>query len=311
MLIAGFFPWSIFAIPVIVETARRLLGKDAWQPGYLLAVCWIAVYLGTFSIARTQLANYITPCYPAAALLVGAFIDRWLADKLLVARWWPAFSFAVLGLVGGGMIAGGYFVADKFLPGEQYLGFIGLLPLLAGILALGRHLLQLDRRWTAGILTAAFIPMTTLIFAFGAQRVDAHRHDQQLLAGVLAGGAKPKLASFRILEPSWVYYAKQPIEELPMREPQPRGLLPLTTTKQTTLVARMNANKQAVQYFAKHADGYLITTREQLAELQPHLPPEVTVVAEQPLFLKGKKLVLIGRPPASILAKTPDAKPQR
>ena len=76
--------------------------------------------------------------FPAVALLVGAFVDRWLSDKLLVARWWPGVAFAALALVGLGFAAGGYVAAEKFLPGEQYLGLIGLLPIFAGVVALVR-----------------------------------------------------------------------------------------------------------------------------------------------------------------------------
>jgi 4-amino-4-deoxy-L-arabinose transferase-like glycosyltransferase len=294
---------------VIIETTRRFFRKDNWQPGYLLAVCWVGVYVITFSLARTKLANYITPCYPAAALLIGAFVERWIAGKLLAARWWPALSFGTLALVGGGMIFGGYVLAQRLLPGEQALGLIGLLPLAAGIIALVRHLFDLDRRWTAGILTAAFIPMTTLIFSYGAQRVDTHRQDQVLISQVVAQQEKPALATFRILEPSWVYYAKQPIAELARPLPKQKSLL----DRQTVLVAQMNDYKQAVQFFAKNPDGYLITTRANLAELQPHLPADLQVIAEQPRFLKDGKLVAIGRPKPNLLAEKPGStvKPQR
>lgn len=305
MLIAGFFPWSIFAIPVVIETVRRFLRNDPWQPGYLLATCWVGVYVILFSIARTKLANYITPCYPGVALLMGAYVERWLAGKQLSARWWPAVSFACLALDGGGLIYGGYLVGQKWLPGEQHLGLIGLLPLVAGVVALGRHLLDLDRRWTAGILTAALVPMTTLVFAVGAQRADAHRHDQELIADVLARGDKPKLATFRILEPSWVYYAKQPIAELPKRDPRNKAEL----LKQDVHVARMNECKQAALFFTKNEHAYMITTRGFFETLKPHLPPDVQIVAEQPRFLKDEKLVAIGRPAPTILAETPGTAP--
>ncbi|QDU31965.1 Undecaprenyl phosphate-alpha-4-amino-4-deoxy-L-arabinose arabinosyl transferase [Anatilimnocola aggregata] len=306
MLIAGFFPFSVFALPVVVETWHRIARKDPWQPGYLLAVCWICVYIGIFSIARTKLVNYIAPCFPAAALLVGAFIDRWLADKLLVARWWPAVAFAALALVGVGMLIGGYAVGDKLLPGEQQLGLIGILPIAAGLIAIGRNLFNFDRRWTAGFVTVCCVAMTTLVFALAAQRVDAHRQDQQLVTAIFAREAKPKLASFRILEPSWVYYAKQPILELPKVDPAANQ-----ATKQNQVFAKMNDNKQAVRFLSKDPAAYMITTREQFEVLQPHLPADVTVIAEQPLFLKDKKLVVLGRQKANVVAQTPAVKEKR
>lgn len=316
MLVAGFFPWSIFAVPVLIETTRRLTGKDPWQPGYLLAVCWIGVYICLFSVARTKLLNYILPCFPAAALLVGAFVDRWLAGKLLVARWWPAVAFAVLILIGAGLTAGVYYAADVFLPGEQFLALIGMVPVVAGLIALAGQLFNFERQWTAGLLAASFVVMTTSIFAIGAQRVDAHRQDQKLISAILSREAKPQLATFHILEPSWVYYSKQSIAELPKQERKSK------TSRVPVVHAKMLDDKQALLFVEKNPAGFLITTREQFDKLQPKLPAEAKVLAEQPLFesqfkmdLKklftpefrkpAKQLVVIGREKASVIANTP------
>lgn len=292
MLVAGFFPWSVFALPVVIETSRRIARNDPWAPSYLFAVCWIGVYVVVFSIARTKLINYIAPCFPAVALLVGAFVDRWLSDKLLVARWWPGVAFVALAMVGFGFAAGGYVAADKFLPGEQYLGLIGLLPIFAGCIALVRTLFNLDRRWTLGVMTGCCVAMSTLIFALGAQRVDAHRHDQRLVTDVFAHEAKPKLASYFVLEPSWVYYAKQPIVELPKADPQAAKW-----KKQGKLVAQMSANKQVVQFLSKDPAAYVIMKQAQYDRLKDSLPADVSVVAERPLFDPMKKinLVVVGR----------------
>ncbi|WP_425615819.1 ArnT family glycosyltransferase [Anatilimnocola sp. NA78] len=307
MLIAGFFPFSIFALPVVLDTVRRFTRKDPWLPGYLLAICWLAVYIGIFSIARTKLINYIAPCFPAAALLVGVFIDRWLADKLLIARWWPAVSFLSLAVVGGGFVLGGYAVADKFLPGEAQLGLIGVLPIAAGVIGLILTLLNFDRRYPAGIMTAGCVAMTTLVFAVGAPRVDKHRDDQKLVTAIFAQESKPKLASYKVLEPSWVYYAKQPIAELPKLDPAARK-----AAKQNQVIAKMNGNKQVLQFLRKDPAAYLITTKEQAEALKPELPADVTVIAEQPQFMKDQQLVVLGRQKANVVAQTPAVeKPKR
>jgi 4-amino-4-deoxy-L-arabinose transferase-like glycosyltransferase len=322
MLIAGFFPWSIFVVPVVLETWRRLGRKDdPWQPGYLFAVCWVVVFVGAFSIARTKLPNYILPCYPAAALLVGAFVDRWLAGKLLVARWWPAVAYFALSLVGLGLMLGMNFAASKLLPGEHVLGYIGLIPIVAGAIAIGLHLFGAERRWTAGMLAVSFTTLTTLIFAFGAQRVDAHRSDQQIIATIFARDPKPKLASFGILEPSWVYYAGQPITELPKRNKNVEKPAK-APTKQTILHARMNNNKQAVTFLKSDPNAYLITTQENYKLLQPDLPPDVEVIAEEVQFAtkfklgkdgqpRQEKLIVLGREKANVIAQTPSEESQR
>ena len=321
MLIAGFFPFSIFAVPVIIDTSRRLMGKDPWQPGYLLAVCWIGVYVCLFSVARTKLLNYILPCFPAAAILVGAFIDRWLAGKLQVARWWPAVSFAVLMLIGALLAIGVYGVTSEFLPGEEFLALIGLLPAIAGLLALGRQMFNFDRQWTAGIFATSCVAMTTLIFALGAQRVDNHRDDQKIISTILARDAKPQLATFHILEPSWVYYGKQPIAELPKPEKK------MKSANTPVVVAKMFDNKQALTFLNKDS-AYLITTRTQFEKLQPHLPADLKIITEQPLFesqfkmdlkklfsgdfkKQPQQLVVIGREKGNVIANTPPTETKR
>jgi 4-amino-4-deoxy-L-arabinose transferase-like glycosyltransferase len=301
MLIAGFFPWSVFALPVVIETSRRIARKDPWAPSYLFAVCWIGVYVLLFSVARTKLINYIAPCFPAAALLVGAFVDRWLSDKLLIARWWPMVAFAALALVGVGLTGGTYLVADKFLPGEQFLGLIGLLPIFAGVIALFRTLLNFDRRWTVGIMTGCSVAMTTLIFALGAQRIDAHRHDQLLVKDIQAHDAQPKLATYFVLEPSWVYYSKQPIVELPKLDPAADQ----RPKPGKAVVARMNAVKQVAQFLSKDPSAYVIMKQEHYDRLKDSLPADVTIVATRPLFdpMKDIKLIAVGR--AKAAASTP------
>ena len=58
------------------------------------------------------------------------------------------------------------------------------------------------------------------------------------------------MATFRILEPSWVYYAKQPIAQLPKRDKI--AIKPTKApTNQMVLHARMNNNS----YNFIHANG--------------------------------------------------------
>ena len=66
----------------------------------MFAICWVGVVLGLFTMASTKLPSYITPCYPAAAILVGRFVDRLALGRARIARFWPAVSCSVLGMVG-------------------------------------------------------------------------------------------------------------------------------------------------------------------------------------------------------------------
>jgi 4-amino-4-deoxy-L-arabinose transferase-like glycosyltransferase len=92
-ILIGFFPWSVFLGPTLVDTVRRLReGKNGgngaqqieaarWRVGVILAVCWFGTWFVLWSLVKTKLPHYLLPAYPALALLTACFIDRWLAAE--------------------------------------------------------------------------------------------------------------------------------------------------------------------------------------------------------------------------------------
>jgi 4-amino-4-deoxy-L-arabinose transferase-like glycosyltransferase len=71
------FPWSVF-----LPAAARLSYRPADRAGRvrLMALCWIAVVMGFFTLSTTQ-EYYSMPIYPALALLIGSAMageSRWL-----------------------------------------------------------------------------------------------------------------------------------------------------------------------------------------------------------------------------------------
>jgi 4-amino-4-deoxy-L-arabinose transferase-like glycosyltransferase len=63
-------PWS-FYLPGVFKLDYR--GADRAARVRLLAVCWIGVVLGFFTLSTTQ-EYYSMPCYPALALLIGSAV---------------------------------------------------------------------------------------------------------------------------------------------------------------------------------------------------------------------------------------------
>ncbi len=107
------------------------VASSPWSSGYVLAVCWIGVYVGLFSLARTKLPSYVTPCYPALALLTACFIQHWTRGAAAGWRGWPAGAIVTLGLVGLAIAVALPVAAAMFLPGEEWLGAVGLAPLVS------------------------------------------------------------------------------------------------------------------------------------------------------------------------------------
>src|SRR5258706_3941403 len=131
-MLVGCFPWSIFAIPLALETFHRLRFRDKQADGYLFATCWVCVWVGVFSIAKTKLPSYVTPCYPALALLGGCFVQNLQQRTLVIHRYWPAVSLLTLAIAGNALMLGIALAAKKYLPGETNFAIIGLIHVIAG-----------------------------------------------------------------------------------------------------------------------------------------------------------------------------------
>jgi 4-amino-4-deoxy-L-arabinose transferase-like glycosyltransferase len=278
-ILLGFFPWSCFALPLAMDAGVQARRRDGGSAGYVFAICWVAVYVGLFSIARTKLPSYVTPCYPALALLAGSYVDRWSRDGASIARWWLPLSFGTLAIVGVGFATAIPLVAKRFLPGEEWLGLFGLTPLAGGVACIGLAAVR-NYRAAAVTFSASAMAFVTMLFAIGAQRADMHQMSHVILRAALERSSDPQIASFKILEPSWVFYAGRPIIELPDGRSAPGD--------------RPNA-QSIVEYLNTHAEGSVIITDWTLADFASQLPPEIVVIAQTPRFLKEERLLLLAR----------------
>jgi 4-amino-4-deoxy-L-arabinose transferase-like glycosyltransferase len=272
MLLVGFFPWSIFAIPLAIDLWRGEKQPSRERTAQIFLLCWIGVWLGAFTVARTKLPSYATPCFPAVALLTGHFIERLLAGNVAVARYWASISFGCLTIIGTATTIAIPLVAQRYLPGEQWLGILGIVPLTGGIV--GLVLWTQDRRRPAmAALVASAAALVLGVFGLGAQVASRHQQAEQLLTAATDASAAPELASFKILEPSWVYYGRRPIREL-------RG-----------------KPAEATEFLAGSPDRFLITTADLWSAISQRKDVgEVTVLAEVDYFLQGERLVLVGHP---------------
>ncbi len=212
-LLVGFFPWSVFAVPTILEIAGRLRRRAAEQVGLTLAIGWIGVYVGLFSIARTKLPSYITPCYPAVALLVGCFVASWIDGTSRVAKVWPRAALVCLGVIGMVLTIAIPVAATWYLPGEQWLASLGLLPTLAAIC--GLVMLRRDaRRLAASAFGTGAIAFATALFAIGAARVDTHQTFDTFVQILRKRSPEVQVGTLGVSEPSWVFYTGRPLDRL-------------------------------------------------------------------------------------------------
>jgi hypothetical protein len=162
--------------------------------------------------------------------------------------------------------------AKRYLPGEEWLGLIGLTPLAGGVACLGLAAAR-NYRAAAGVFGAAAVTFVVLVFAIGGDRASRHQQAPQLMAALAARSPAAELASYGLLEPSWVFYSGRPVRELKRVTPE--------------------AN-EAAAFLATSPHAYLITTEKRLAQIAPLLPSGTTVIYAVPYFLKDEQLVAVG-----------------
>lgn len=289
-ILIGFFPWSIFAVPLSLDATRHGRSSVTWRPGYVFATCWLGVYVGIFSLAQTKLPSYVSPSYPALALLAGAFVDRLARGEVALSRWWLRVAFGISAAVGLGIVIALPLVAQEFSPGWEWLGLIGLLPLAGG----GGALWFLERQeWPRATWVFASSAVAFVVCAFGivAAQVGHQQRYEQFLQTVKHQRARDvQLAAFGHLEPSWVFYSGLPVWEL-----MPPGAGPL----QTRWIERDGhwepaPRTEVADLLREHPHSYFITTDRHAEALRALVPEDYEVLAETQYFLRSSRLMLIG-----------------
>jgi hypothetical protein len=189
----------------------------------------------------------------------------------------PTAELNVIVLVGLTVIVP--LAAKNLLPGEEWLGLIGLLPLAGGVACIGFATVR-SYRAAAGSFAMTAIAFVTLLFAVGTQRVGRHQANHRLLQAINAHSAHPQIASYKVLEPSWVFYGGLPIHEFSASKPETSRF----------------AAELATQFLLANPNRFLITTEDKLRDFSSLSPPEVGVIASVPYFLRaGQRLVVLGR----------------
>jgi len=204
----GWFPWTGLLAAMLWFGSWRLTALKK-EPVRLFMLCWIGVYIGFFSIARTQLPNYVLPLFPAAAMLMAY---EWAHGSDALRRRalkWLAWTALVLSTV---MVIGGGIAMQQQWPGEGYY-IIALLPvvLAAAWLVWNKQWLRPDNATVAGdvrlILAVAMTVSIIFLTGWSVKGIDHHKISQTLAGSATAAGFDGKeLATFHYFQPSLLFY---------------------------------------------------------------------------------------------------------
>lgn len=277
-ILAGFFPWSVFMVPlgIFSSHARALPLRERRATSFFWI--WIFVYVAAFSLARTKLPSYVTPTYPALALLTSRFLHVAAVPSRSLLPWMRA-SYGVLIITGITCMIGLPLMARLYLPGEEWLGIVGIVPLFTGVIAWWYWSCN-ERFLLRRTLVSGATLFCLFLFVVLAPRIDQHQHSDQLLnqSGLQIPGAR--LAAYGILEPSWVYYAKRPIDEIS------RG-------DETSLMNLMTATDHL----------YVLARSDDAETLEQRYPDHFSRVAEAPYFLRHGQIVLLANRPPTVASQ--------
>jgi 4-amino-4-deoxy-L-arabinose transferase-like glycosyltransferase len=266
----GFFPWSVFLAPTLIESVRRIRQNHPTKMETIFVLCWLVVFVAFWSIPSTKLPHYVLTAYPALALLTAVFVDAWITDPACASRWWIRSATVTLVVVGVGMLVALPIVARIFLPGEWILGLVGVVLVVGGGLSL--FYAERGRRFQSMAACAATaVVFLTAMFGFAALRVDRYQNAPVLTAEIRkASPGRPRLAGYRFFSESLVFYAGEPV---------PR--------------CENAAQLQEFLHGAKHP--YVVTTDEYEEEVRQHYPGEFFVLIRRPRFLQSGEVVVLAR----------------
>ncbi len=203
VLLADGLPFSLLLVPL----AAPLLRRKTWrEPGSLLPLLWMAVYLVFFSLSSGKRSVYILPLFPGLALLLAhgllnLDLGRWPRRGFVLAYAVLAGLFAVLSAAAFWKVPEAYRTLLPYLSGGGIL-------LAAGAAAASWWTFRGRAVAGAAVLAGAsllFVPATVVPAAARLDRAKAPRALARAARPVLEAGGT--LAVFPSLVPSVNYYA--------------------------------------------------------------------------------------------------------
>jgi 4-amino-4-deoxy-L-arabinose transferase-like glycosyltransferase len=219
VLMPGLLPWSLFLGPAV-----WFGWKERREPAVLFLMVWAGVYLLVFSIAQTKLPNYVLPAYPALALLVGRYLERWLTGEHLVPVWLERLGLVCLGLAGVAVMValvllGGFhppaILRSRVIEGLLPWAALGLV--LTGTAALASWFQDRGRR--PAVLGTMAVGATLFLLLVGVgvlPTIERGKATKELAAALPEDHAKRdvRIVAWEYFQPSLVFYCEREVKRL-------------------------------------------------------------------------------------------------
>ncbi len=237
VVLLGVLPWSFMLVQAVYSPLRSVLGalvrrKRALDPR-LFPLLWALGVIAFFSMARAKLPTYVTPAYPALAVLLAA----WLAElrlgvnrdgRIVKNLWIPVAATLLLTVIMGGFLlfkAGGL----APFPLGEIPGWCAAALVAGPASAVG---LMLARRLREALGAAVLGQVLfSLVLAFGAlPLVSQHRQQPQKILVEQACdwlGNTGTLAAYRYRKTAIPFYAHRKVEYFELQDMEGNSLASL------------------------------------------------------------------------------------
>lgn len=284
ILAIGLFPWSIILLAVPAH-AVFLWRTNRLTSSHFRAVTfsgsWALTWIGTFAIAGTKLPGYIWPAYPAISVITALYIADWLRGRTgwekLIFRSMTSekaadlvmnIGWLTLAAVGICLTTSLPLVLQKIAPGNEWLGLLGLLPIIAAAAAF-----LLQRRGHAGLAIGALTTFSILFVAtlggLVSVRLARHQGTSTLLATLSPSAREGNWASIKTPRPSLVFYTQKNVDKL-------------------------ESISASIEHLRTNPSAKLVVEADELPAILPHIPAGFGILCEKPGSI-DMGLAIIGR----------------
>lgn len=340
-MLVGLFPWSLWLAPFCVwlwkinplgawHSAPRNFNADSASSSQELQIAslvrlslmWVAVYVGAFSCANTKLPSYITPCYPGAALTFGlffAFVANAPSQFSLHRRWdaWrsQAMRYATLATLVTALLTGiGASLALAMIAYQEKMYQVawqalwGIALTCAAIAALDAWRKNRYQQLPSFFAAGGLICISGWLVG-GAAAASRYRMDLNALQQIQSDHPEQRWLAVGILEPSWIFYTRNSIPEIPITS---SNSFASGTLEPSSGERSIPWTQQVVNRWEQNPKLGIITLESWADELSQYLDQHSesrlksyqVVRQDYPYFLRHQPLCLLSLQPTDL---TPDA----
>jgi 4-amino-4-deoxy-L-arabinose transferase-like glycosyltransferase len=154
-------PWSLLFVAAVAWAALRWRALDArTRQAIVFGGTWFGTVIVVFTLSQSKLPHYILPAYPAAALMIGVFVER-VTASLEDAKFWRVPVAATCAAVLAAAVLTALFLATPQTQTAAPARWLLPLVLVAGAAALAYA------TWSRSALPAASALTWTMATAYG------------------------------------------------------------------------------------------------------------------------------------------------